>query len=58
MVNRLSADALARQPLQRITDGLRSIPGLMVLNAGTMGDQPRLVIRDFTVEERQITLPS
>ena len=47
MVNRLSADALSRQPLQRLSDGLRSIPGLIVLNAGTMGDQPRLVIRGF-----------
>jgi outer membrane receptor protein involved in Fe transport len=47
MVSRLSADALSRQPLQRLTDGLRSIPGLIVLNAGTMGDQPRLVIRGF-----------
>jgi outer membrane receptor protein involved in Fe transport len=47
MVNRLSADALSRQPLQRLTDGLRSIPGLIVLNAGTMGDQPRLIIRGF-----------
>jgi outer membrane receptor protein involved in Fe transport len=47
MVNRLSADALSRQPLQRLTDGLRSIPGLIVLNAGSMGDQPRLVIRGF-----------
>jgi outer membrane receptor protein involved in Fe transport len=34
-------------PLQRLTDGLRSIPGLIVLNAGSMGDQPRLLIRGF-----------
>jgi len=47
MVSRLSADALSRQPLQRLTDGLRSIPGLIVLNTGTMGDQPRLLIRGF-----------
>ena len=47
MVNRLSAEALSRQPLQRLTDGLRSVPGLIVLNAGTMGDQPRLLIRGF-----------
>jgi outer membrane receptor protein involved in Fe transport len=47
MVNRLSADALSRQPLQRLTDGLRSIPGLIVINAGTMGDQPRLLMRGF-----------
>jgi len=47
MVNRLSGDALSRMPLQRLTDGLRSIPGLIVLNAGSMGDQPRLLIRGF-----------
>ena len=34
-------------PLQRFSDGLRSVPGLIVLNAGSMGDQPRLVIRGF-----------
>jgi outer membrane receptor protein involved in Fe transport len=47
MVNRLSGDALSRMPLQRFTDGLRSIPGLIVLDAGSMGDQPRLLIRGF-----------
>ena len=47
MVNRLSGDALSRMPLQRFSDGLRSIPGLVVLNGGSMGDQPRLVIRGF-----------
>ena len=47
MVNRLSADALSRQPLQRLTDGLRSVPGLIVLNGGSMGDQPRLLMRGF-----------
>ena len=47
MVNRLSGDALSRMPLQRLTDGLRSIPGLIVLNGGSMGDQPRLLIRGF-----------
>ena len=47
MVNRLSADELSRQPLQRLTDGLRSVPGFIVLNAGSLGDQPRLVIRGF-----------
>jgi outer membrane receptor protein involved in Fe transport len=47
MVNRLSGDALSRMPLQRLTDGLRTIPGLIVLNAGSMGDQPRLLIRGF-----------
>lgn len=47
MVDRLSADALSREPMQRLTDGLRSVPGLIVLNAGTMGDRPRLLIRGF-----------
>lgn len=47
MVNRLSGDALSRMPLQHLTDGLRTIPGLIVLNGGSMGDQPRLVIRGF-----------
>jgi iron complex outermembrane receptor protein len=47
MVNRLSGDGLSRMPLQRLTDGLRSIPGLIVLNGGSMGDQPRLLMRGF-----------
>src|SRR6185312_2194121 len=47
MVSRLAADALSRQPLQRLTDGLRSVPGLIVINAGSMGDQPRLLMRGF-----------
>jgi outer membrane cobalamin receptor len=47
MVTRLSSDDLARQPVQHLTDGLRTIPGLIVLNAGAMGEQPRLVIRGF-----------
>jgi iron complex outermembrane receptor protein len=47
MVNRLSGDELSRMPLQRLTDGLRSIPGLIVLNGGSMGDQPRLLMRGF-----------
>ena len=47
MVTRLSSEDLARQPVQHLTDGLRTIPGLIVLNAGAMGEQPRLVIRGF-----------
>ena len=47
VVTRVSAEDLLRQPVQRLTDGLRSVPGLIVLNAGAMGEQPRLVIRGF-----------
>ena len=47
VVTRVSTEDLLRQPVQRLTDGLRSVPGLIVLNAGAMGEQPRLVIRGF-----------
>jgi outer membrane receptor protein involved in Fe transport len=47
VVTRVSSDELLRQPVQRLTDGLRSVPGLIVLNAGAMGEQPRLIIRGF-----------
>lgn len=47
MVSTLSAEALNRQPIQRLTEGLQNIPGLIVLHAGTMGDQPRLIMRGF-----------
>ena len=47
VVTRLSTEDLLRQPVQHLTDGLRSVPGLIVLNAGAMGEQPRLVIRGF-----------
>jgi iron complex outermembrane receptor protein len=47
LVSRLSAGELNRQPLQRLTDGLQNVPGLVVLRAGAMGDQPRLIIRGF-----------
>ena len=46
-VTRVSSEELARQPVQRLTDGLHSVPGLIVLDAGAMGEQPRLVIRGF-----------
>lgn len=46
-VTRISADELRRQPVEHLTDGLRSVPGLIVLDAGAMGEQPRLVIRGF-----------
>jgi iron complex outermembrane receptor protein len=47
MVSRLSGETLRRQPIQRLTDGLQAVPGLVVLHAGTMGDQPRLIMRGF-----------
>jgi iron complex outermembrane recepter protein len=47
VVTRVSSDELLRQPVQHLTDGLRSVPGLIVLNAGAMGEQPRLIIRGF-----------
>jgi outer membrane receptor protein involved in Fe transport len=47
MVNRLPAELLRRQPIQRLSDGLQSVPGLIVLNAGAMGEQPRLLMRGF-----------
>ncbi len=46
-VTRVSAEDLRRQPVQHLTDGLRSLPGLVVLDAAAMGEQPRLVIRGF-----------
>ncbi|HEX2693829.1 MAG TPA: TonB-dependent receptor plug domain-containing protein, partial [Gemmatimonadaceae bacterium] len=46
-VTRVSAEDLRRQPVEHLTDGLRSVPGLVVLDAGAMGEQPRLVIRGF-----------
>jgi len=47
IVTRLSPEELLRQPVQHLTDGLRSVPGLIVLDAGAMGEQPRLIIRGF-----------
>jgi outer membrane receptor protein involved in Fe transport len=46
-VTRVSAGDLRRQPVQHLTDGLRGVPGLVVIDAGAMGEQPRLVIRGF-----------
>jgi vitamin B12 transporter len=46
-VTRVSAEDLRRQPVQHLTDGLRSVPGLVVIDAGAMGEQPRLIIRGF-----------
>ena len=47
IVTRVSPQDLLRQPVQHLTDGLRSVPGLIVLDPGAMGEQPRLVIRGF-----------
>lgn len=48
VVTRLSTQDLTRQPVQHLTDGLRGVPGLVVLDAaGAMGEQPRLIIRGF-----------
>ncbi|HEY3745047.1 MAG TPA: TonB-dependent receptor plug domain-containing protein, partial [Gemmatimonadaceae bacterium] len=47
IVTRVSPQDLLRQPVQHLTDGLRSVPGLIVLDAGAMGEQPRLIIRGF-----------
>ncbi len=47
LVTRIPSEELLRHPVQHLTDGLRSVPGLIVLNAGAMGEQPRLVIRGF-----------
>src|SRR5206468_8068123 len=46
-VTRVTAQELNQEPVQRLTDGLRSVPGIMVLDAGAMGELPRVVIRGF-----------
>ncbi|HEY0528728.1 MAG TPA: TonB-dependent receptor [Gemmatimonadaceae bacterium] len=46
-VTRIPQQDLIRQPVQHLTDALRSIPGLVVVNAGAMDEQPRLIIRGF-----------
>src|SRR4051812_12703531 len=46
-VTRVTAQELNQQPVEHLAEGLRSVPGLMVLDAGAMGEQPRLVIRGF-----------
>jgi len=47
LVDRVSAEDMNRQPVQHLTEGLLTIPGVIVLHAGTMGDQPRLIMRGF-----------
>jgi iron complex outermembrane receptor protein len=47
MVDKVSSEDLNRQPVQHLTQGLQNVPGLVVLHAGAMGDQPRLIMRGF-----------
>jgi len=47
MASRLSAEALQSQPIQRVSESLQNIPGLVVIPAGAMGEQPRLIMRGF-----------
>src|SRR3954470_14868613 len=46
-VTRVPAQELNREPVQHLTDGLRNVPGIAVLDAGAMGEQPRVLIRGF-----------
>ncbi|HEY0527492.1 MAG TPA: TonB-dependent receptor [Gemmatimonadaceae bacterium] len=46
-VTRIPQQDLIRQPVQHLTDALRRVPGLIVVNAGAMDEQPRLIIRGF-----------
>lgn len=47
IVDRVSSADLNRQPVQHLTDALHNIPGVVVLHGGSMGDQPRLIMRGF-----------
>src|SRR5687767_4263333 len=47
MASRLSAEALQTQPIQRVSESLQNIPGLIVIPTGGMGEQPRLIMRGF-----------
>src|SRR5688500_739448 len=47
MASRLTAAVLETQPIQRVSESLQSIPGLVVIPAGGMGEQPRLIMRGF-----------
>src|SRR3954468_11695707 len=46
-VTRVTAQELNQQPVEHLAEGLRSVPGLMVLDAGAMGELPGVVIRGF-----------
>src|SRR5688500_11086927 len=45
--SRLPAEALLAQPIQRVSESLQNIPGLVVIPSGGMGEQPRLIMRGF-----------
>src|SRR5687767_10661601 len=47
MASRLSAETLHAQPIQRVSESLQNIPGLIVIPAGGMGEQPRIIMRGF-----------
>ncbi|HKC80040.1 MAG TPA: Plug domain-containing protein, partial [Gemmatimonadaceae bacterium] len=47
MVDRVSSEDINRQPVQHLTDALPNIPGVVVLHGGSLGDQPRLIMRGF-----------
>jgi outer membrane cobalamin receptor len=46
-VDRVSSEDLNRRPVQHLTEGLQSVPGVVVLHAGALGEQPRLIMRGF-----------
>ncbi len=47
MASRLAAETLQVQPIQRVSESLQNIPGLIVIPSGAMGEQPRLIMRGF-----------
>ncbi len=47
MVTRLTAEALQAQPVHRVSESLQNIPGVTVIPAGGMGEQPRVIMRGF-----------
>ena len=47
LVDRVSSEDLNRRPVQHLTEGLQSVPGVVVLHASALGEQPRLIMRGF-----------
>src|SRR5688572_3715869 len=47
ITSRISAETLHAQPIQRVSESLQNIPGVIVIPAGGMGEQPRLIMRGF-----------
>jgi outer membrane receptor protein involved in Fe transport len=47
MVDRVSSEDINRQPVQHLTDALHNVPGVVVIHGGSLGDQPRLIMRGF-----------